>query len=79
MRRNLITPFTNVDLDNTIGVDWITLVGVDDNAEQSRVSLRQENCESKMKKMKITHIDKFCNISRLQVPQYRSLIEISHV
>ena len=39
MRRNLIPTLANVHLDHTIGVDGISLVGVDDNTEETRISL----------------------------------------
>ena len=37
--RDLVPPLADVQLDHTVGVDGVTLVGVDDNAEQTRVSL----------------------------------------
>lgn len=35
----LITPFALVDLDHTVGVDGVSLVGVDGNAEEARVGV----------------------------------------
>jgi hypothetical protein len=37
MRRNLIPPFTNIPLDNKLGVDGIPLVWVDNNTEKARI------------------------------------------
>ena len=37
--RNLVPPLTDVHLDNPVGVDGVTLVWVDDNAEEARVRL----------------------------------------
>ena len=41
VRGNLIPPLADVELDNPVGVDGITLVGVDDNAEKTGVSLKK--------------------------------------
>ena len=42
MRGNLIPPLADVQLDHPVGVDGITLVGVDDNTEKTRVSLNKD-------------------------------------
>jgi len=39
VRRNFISPLANVPFDDSLGVDRIPLVGVDDNAEQARVGV----------------------------------------
>ena len=40
MRWYLITPLASIHPNNRVGVDWITLVWVDDNAKQSRIGLK---------------------------------------
>ena len=39
MGRDFIPTLANVHLDHTVGVDGVPLVGVDDNTEETRVSL----------------------------------------
>jgi len=39
MRGHLITPLAHVDLDGTVGVDGVTLVGVDGDTEETRVGV----------------------------------------
>ena len=39
MRWHLITSLASIHSNDRVGVDWITLVWVDDNAKQSRVGL----------------------------------------
>ena len=39
MRRHFSPPLAKVDLDGSLGVDWIPLVRIDSNAEQARVGL----------------------------------------
>merc|ERR1719323_1571537 len=39
MRRNLITPLAKIDLADSVGVQRITLVGVDNNHEETRVGV----------------------------------------
>ena len=41
MRWDLVTPLAQVHLDHGVGVDGVTLVRVDDNAEQTRVGLEK--------------------------------------
>ena len=41
MGRDFIPTLANVHLDHTVGVDGVPLVGVDDNTEETRVSLRK--------------------------------------
>ena len=66
MRRHLIPPFTNVDVNNSVGVDRIALVWIDNNTEQPRVGLNRTN-ESKILQDFIikTYIDKLCHIEPL--------------
>jgi hypothetical protein len=40
---HFITTLADVRLDDTLGVDGKTLVGVDDNAEEARVGLKNAN------------------------------------
>ena len=45
MRRDFIPPLAQVDLDNRLGVDGETLVGVDDHAEKARVGVDKPGLE----------------------------------
>ena len=41
MQLCLVSPLAEVDLAHPVGVDGVTLVRVDDNAEQTRVGLEK--------------------------------------
>ena len=87
MRRNLIPSLANVNLDNTSCVDWIALVGIYYNTEQSGVGLKNNYSRYLVLKENLnlsfilgkSYIDQFSHISGFQIPQDRSLIEISQV
>ena len=48
MRRDLVPPLTDVELDHTVGVDGVPLVRVDDHTEQARVGLDKKLLENKI-------------------------------
>ena len=42
MRGDLIPSLANIQLDHSVGVEWIPLVWVDNHTEKTRVSLKED-------------------------------------
>ena len=80
MRWDFIPPLTDIDVNHTVGVDGVALVRVDDNTEQARIGLGVAYTSYAMLIcIQVTYIDELGNVSGLQIPQNRSLVEIGHV
>jgi len=83
MRRNLITPLAKVDLRHPVGVDGVTLVGVDNHHKQTRVGvdhlglvtgLQVPEDRSVIKEGQVDHVLALLKLGRVDLANINSLV-----
>ena len=81
MRRNLVPSLSQIEPDGCLGIDRVSLVRIDSNAEQTGVGLNLENQINSMLTFSDvkTHVDKFGLVSRPQIVEDRGLVEVGEV
>ena len=82
VRRDLVPPLAQVDLDRRQRVDRVPLVRVHRHAEQAGVGLQKSDIQRTYNIAKIsadTYVDHFGLVARLEVPQHRRLVQVGQV
>ena len=59
MWRHLVAPLAKVHTHYSVGVEWISLVGVDNHAEKARICLLLNKVEDSANKLKDVILKKF--------------------
>ena len=77
-QNHLISSLAKIKLASPLRIDGIAFVWVDYNAKQSRVGLKI-HLFRKLIVTELTYIDQLADISRLEVPEHRRFVEVSHV
>ena len=62
---DLVPPLAQVHLDNSLGVDGVTLVGVDDNTEETRVGVDKLGLETDLQVVEDRGIIKESQVSHV--------------
>ena len=76
---HLIPSLAKIQLARPFRVNGVTLVWVDHHTKQAAISLRIKSWLKKYASLRQTYIDELADVSRLEIPEHRGLVEVSHV